>query len=164
MRLLKIIRRRQLKEGRTGKERKFDLGWWYVEMQHCFIVLWQEKRMVDVCVTFPKSRTSNRSKASNKSLFFIANTTLQDIRNVRMFFKHKNCKEQINWHSVSGVSMKQMCRLHFAEFLGSLNYPQFWNLLSQIIIKPTSSNADMFNQFIYNFEKVVFFDHWNLNK
>lgn len=42
--------------------------------------------------TLPKSRTSNRSKASNRSLFFMANTVLHDIRKVRMFFKHRNYK------------------------------------------------------------------------
>lgn len=42
----------------------------------------------------PKSRTSNRSKASNRSLFFTANTMLHDIRNVRMFFKHRNYKDE----------------------------------------------------------------------
>jgi len=42
-------------------------------------------------LTFPKSLTSNRSKASNSSLFFMPNASLHAARNVLMFFRHRNC-------------------------------------------------------------------------
>lgn len=42
-------------------------------------------------LTFPKSRTSKRSKDSNSSLFLMPNTSLHANRNVRMFFRHRNC-------------------------------------------------------------------------
>lgn len=40
--------------------------------------------------TFPKSRTSNRSNASNSSLFLIPNVSQQADRNVRIFFRQRN--------------------------------------------------------------------------
>lgn len=42
-------------------------------------------------LTFPKSLTSKRSNDSNSSLFFMPNTSLHASRNVRMFFRHRNC-------------------------------------------------------------------------
>lgn len=41
-------------------------------------------------LTFPKSRTSKRSKGSNSSLFLSPNLSWQTLRKVRMFFKHRN--------------------------------------------------------------------------
>lgn len=49
------------------------------------------------CLTFPKSLTSKRSKASNSSLFFMPNTSLHAIRKVLMFFRHRN------WGKTDGV-------------------------------------------------------------
>lgn len=43
-----------------------------------------------LCLTFPKSLTSKRSKASNSSLFFMPNTSLHAVRKVLMFFRHRN--------------------------------------------------------------------------
>lgn len=49
---------------------------------------WLSKRRL----TFPKSLTSNRSNASNSSLFFMPNTSLHAARKVLMFFRHRNCE------------------------------------------------------------------------
>lgn len=43
------------------------------------------------CLTFPKSLTSKRSKASNSSLFFMPKISLHAARKVLMFFRHRNC-------------------------------------------------------------------------
>ena len=45
-------------------------------------------------LTLPKSLTSKRSKGSNSSLLRRPNLSWQTLRNVRMFFKHRNCKKQ----------------------------------------------------------------------
>lgn len=53
----------------------------------------QSDRWVQRCCvafTFAKSRTSNRSKASNNSLFLRWNFEWQMPRNVSIFFRHKN--------------------------------------------------------------------------
>lgn len=46
--------------------------------------------LVTESLTFPKSRTSKRSKGSNSSLFLNPNLSWQTLRKVRMFFKHRN--------------------------------------------------------------------------
>lgn len=43
--------------------------------------------------TLAKSRTSNRSKASNRSLFLRWNLPWQAARKVRIFFRHRNWKQ-----------------------------------------------------------------------
>lgn len=96
------------KEGEQRTEQKKCDYCWRISLcmkpQDCFIVLWQKNRMMDEGVTFPKSRTSKRSKASNKSLFFIPNTSQQDVRNLRMFFKHRNCNGQ-KWTLINFISL-----------------------------------------------------------
>lgn len=47
-------------------------------------------------LTLPKSRTSNRSKASNSSLFFMPKISEHALRNVLMFFKQRNWREEQN--------------------------------------------------------------------
>lgn len=54
--------------------------------------IWTSYRML-LCyryLTFPKSLTSKRSKASNSSLFFMPNKSLQAARKVLMFFRQRN--------------------------------------------------------------------------
>lgn len=43
------------------------------------------------CLTLPKSRTSKRSKGSKSSLLRRPNLSWHTLRNVRMFFRHRNC-------------------------------------------------------------------------
>lgn len=56
-------------------------GW---ALGHCHQI--QGKRPL----TFPKSRTSKRSKGSNSSLFLSPNLSWQTLRKVRIFFRQRN--------------------------------------------------------------------------
>lgn len=64
------------------------------------------------CLTFPKSLTSKRSKASNSSLLLMPNTSLHAVRKVLMFFRHRNCGETERVHLwVSCLEIFRYCSM-----------------------------------------------------
>lgn len=64
-------------------------------------------------LTFPKSCTSNRSKASKSSLLLRPNFSQQVDKKVRMFLRHRNCGQNRNegetepWQSHLGTSTQR---------------------------------------------------------
>lgn len=95
-----------------------------VEGCHCLWAssAWLSKRRL----TFPKSLTSNRSKASNSSLFFMPNTSLHAARKVLMFFRHRNCERdrRLIWERVDTLPRERVTRTNVSGVL-SIIY-SFW--------------------------------------
>lgn len=107
------------------------------------VSLCSDRTTMDRGVTFPKSRTSKRSKASNKSLFFIPNTSQQDVRKVRMFFKHRNCTEQqMTLVNLVPLTITSPCSTHSNLYLFQFPFSKITLGIPQITIYQNILHTD----------------------